>query len=116
MYDICIVGAGASGMSAAIMAKRANPELKICILEKKEQIGKKILASGNGRCNLSNENCEHFQEVQAFFQDLGIFTMIEEEGRVYPYCQKASSIVKALEIQLEMLNVKIICQESVTGI
>ena len=54
MIDICIIGGGAAGMTAAICAKEKNPSLDVLIIEKKEQMGKKILASGNGKCNLTN--------------------------------------------------------------
>ena len=56
MQDIVIIGAGASGLACALELKRLNNKLDITILERLDKIGKKILASGNGRCNLSNED------------------------------------------------------------
>ena len=55
-YDVIIVGAGASGLAAAISAKRNNKNLKIAVLESLSKAGKKILVTGNGRCNLTNTN------------------------------------------------------------
>ncbi|MEI3027170.1 MAG: NAD(P)/FAD-dependent oxidoreductase [Ruminococcus sp.] len=55
-YDIITVGAGAAGLAAAISAKRNNRDLKIAILEAQSKAGKKILVTGNGRCNLTNTN------------------------------------------------------------
>ena len=52
MYDICVIGGGASGLTAAITAAEAKPGLRIVVLEKKDKPGSKILASGNGRCNM----------------------------------------------------------------
>ena len=51
MTDICIIGGGAAGMTAAICAKRENPAREVLILDKKNQLWKKILATGNGKCN-----------------------------------------------------------------
>lgn len=53
-YDICIIGGGASGMAAAIAASMANPEVRVAIAEKKGTLGKKLAATGNGRCNITN--------------------------------------------------------------
>ena len=52
--DIMIIGGGASGLAAAVAAKRFCPELSVTILERNSRVGKKILATGNGRCNLGN--------------------------------------------------------------
>ena len=57
-YDICIIGAGASGIAAAIAAKNAQNDAKVILLEEKDKVGQKILATGNGRCNLSNRNID----------------------------------------------------------
>ena len=54
--DIAVIGGGASGLAAAVEAKTALPQAKVVILEKLDRVGKKILATGNGRCNLSNIN------------------------------------------------------------
>ena len=56
MFDIAVIGAGAAGMIAAISAARENPALKTAVIDAMPVVGKKILATGNGRCNLSNLN------------------------------------------------------------
>ncbi|MCI5733250.1 MAG: NAD(P)/FAD-dependent oxidoreductase, partial [Tenericutes bacterium] len=56
MHDVIIIGAGASGCFLAINLKIKNPKLDVLLLEKNEKLGKKILITGNGRCNLGNEN------------------------------------------------------------
>ena len=75
-YDVIIVGAGASGMMAAITA--ASHHKKVLLLERMDKLGKKILATGNGRCNLSNaymdENCYRGQKPSF------AYPMIEEFG------------------------------------
>ncbi|MDD2218265.1 MAG: aminoacetone oxidase family FAD-binding enzyme [Eubacteriales bacterium] len=113
MYDILIIGAGASGMAAALMAARINPSAKICILEKKEKPGKKISASGNGRCNITNTACKSSGYVREFLSSAGILTREEDEGRVYPYSGQASQVVDALVHQLSHLNVELICKTTV---
>lgn len=57
MPKLCIIGGGASALAAAVTAAKENPGLSICILEKKECLGKKLAATGNGKCNLSNRAC-----------------------------------------------------------
>ena len=100
-YDIVIVGAGASGLAAACAAADARAAvsgepLRILLLEKKEEAGKKILASGNGRCNLTNEACPGAQATRQFFAGLGVMTRTEEGGRVYPYSGTAAAVRDAL--------------------
>lgn len=107
MIDICIVGGGAAGMTAAIHAKEANPALHVCIIEKKNQLGKKILASGNGKCNLSNLACEKVDETLAFFQRLGVITRADNEGRLYPYTEEARAVQEALKHRMKQLGVVI---------
>ena len=97
MLDICIIGGGASGMAAAITAGRENPDKSILIIEKKDTVGKKLAATGNGKCNLTNTNCENMDDILKFFDSIGIFTRTDEEGRVYPYCSQARDVVYALD-------------------
>ena len=94
-------------MTAAIHAKEANPELDILILEKKNQLGKKILASGNGKCNLSNVNCEKVQQTLDFFGRLGVYTRTDSEGRIYPYTEESRAILDALKNRIDQLGVQV---------
>ena len=107
MIDICIVGGGAAGMTAAIHAKEANPALHVCIIEKKNQLGKKILASGNGKCNLSNLACEKVDETLDFFRRLGVITRADSEGRLYPYTEESRAVQEALKYRMKQLGVEI---------
>jgi len=107
MMDICIIGGGAAGMTAAIHAKETNPLLDILILEKKNQLGKKILASGNGKCNLSNVRCENVQQTLDFFSRLGVITRTDSEGRIYPYTEESRAILDALKNRIEQLGIQV---------
>ena len=107
MFDICIVGGGAAGMTAAIYAKEECSDLKILIIEKKNQLGKKILASGNGKCNLSNRACEKVDETLAFFERLGILTRTDREGRLYPYTEESRAVLEALKNRINQLGIEV---------
>lgn len=98
MYDICIIGGGASGMTAAIAAYKTNENIKICIVEKNTELGKKILATGNGRCNLSNSRCHNNDKVLGFLGDLGIVTRTDESGRIYPYSEQGAQVRDVLSV------------------
>ena len=54
VYDVCIIGGGASGLIAAISAKRHNPDMSVLVIEKNDRVGKKLINTGNGRCNITN--------------------------------------------------------------
>lgn len=120
---IAIIGGGAAGLTAAIVAAKNNAE--VTIYERLDRVGKKILATGNGRCNLSNINTqiinyhgkesnyiekifEFFgvQKTLSFFDDIGIYPYIDEEGKVYPYSLQASSVLDALRYEANRLGVK----------
>ena len=129
---VCIVGGGAAGMMAAIIAAREG--VAVTVLEHNEKTGKKILATGNGRCNLTNlyqaASCYHSQErnlawevleqfdVQKtirFFSELGIYTK-NKNGGLYPSSMQASSVQELLEMEARYQKVKIKCREHVTEI
>ncbi len=132
-YDLIVVGGCSSGMVAAINAKRRNPELKVAILEKLPRIGKKLLATGNGKCNLTNEtaDCHNYtgkefasyalkkyspENIKDFFASLGLLCYTDSSGRVYPESNTASSVVDALRFELERLKTDIYCDYAVTDI
>lgn len=132
-YDAAIIGGCAAGMAAAINAKRLNPKLNIVIIEKLPRVGKKILATGNGRCNLTNLSAassdyknsafvepvfEKYspEKVIGFFESMGLLTWADSEGRVYPKSNMASSVLDALRFELEGLGVDVICDMPVTQI
>ena len=134
MKKIVIVGGGASGMMAAIAAAKENPAAQIRILERKDLPGKKILSTGNGRCNFTNQvmnaNCffsdtpNGIEEVlQQFgttetldvFSDLGILPK-DRNGYYYPRSDQASSIVSVLRTRLQQAGVEVETNVYVTGL
>ena len=131
--DIIIIGAGASGMAAAVAALRTDPAVKVLLLERADRPGKKILVTGNGRCNLSNTEMDisscyngeamHYKSVLrdfgddiGFFRSLGLLTRTDEEGRVYPMSSQASSVLDALRFALSAAGVEIVCSAEVTRV
>lgn len=103
-----IIGAGASGLACAIRLKQNNPENEVIILERLNQAGKKILATGNGRCNLSNTNAPGYKKVLDFFASLGLVTRCDDEGRIYPYSNQAATVVDILINKCNELDAEII--------
>ncbi len=122
--EIAVIGGGASGLMAAITAKKSGKE--VIILERKDRILKKVLITGNGRCNITNVNANisnYFgknissvenilnrftpQDTMDFFNELGIVCNEENRGKVYPLSGQASSVVDALRFEAERLGIKI---------
>ena len=116
MFDICIIGGGASGMAAAITAAEADPDLNILILEKKEKMGRKIIVSGNGRCNLSNTACRNYDDTEKFFKHLGLPVRSDSDGRVYPYTEESRAVYEALKGKMELLKVNVFTDSEVTAV
>ncbi|MBR2868693.1 MAG: NAD(P)/FAD-dependent oxidoreductase [Clostridia bacterium] len=132
-YDAVIVGGCASGIAAAITAKKCNPKLNIVIIEKLPRLGKKILATGNGRCNLTNLGAEASdyknpafvrmvfekyppEKVVDFFGSMGLLTYEDSEDRVYPRSNMASSVLDTLRYEIDGLGIEVICDMPVTQI
>lgn len=122
---IAIIGAGASGMAAAITAA-ASGRHQVLLFERQARVGRKLLATGNGRCNLSNRQTrleryhgtstafaapalEAFppEKVLDFFSTLGLYTVTEADGRVYPYSDQANSVVDVLRFGLNRRNIEL---------
>lgn len=116
MIDICIIGGGASGMVAAISVKEAKKDLSVVMIEKKDALGKKILATGNGRCNLSNVGCDGYRDTLEFFQDIGVTTRVDDAGRIYPYTEDAADLNGCLMRKVRSLEVEVITGAAVTGV
>ena len=126
MYDVIIIGAGASGCFLALTLKYKNPNLKVALIEKNDKLGKKLLITGNGRCNLGNTNInidnynsssslEKFanslqkNEYLNYLKKFGILIKKEDTStRVYPYSNQAITVCKSFERALENENVKLI--------
>jgi predicted flavoprotein YhiN len=94
-YDFLIIGAGAAGLAAAVSFCRAGGR-RVLLVEGGAEAGQKILATGNGRCNLSNTDAEGWDRSRAFFESLGLLLDVDATGRVYPYSRRAASVRDAL--------------------
>ena len=105
--DILIIGGGPAGMAAAISAKRSNSKLDVVLIEKNEIMGRKLRATGNGRCNITNVNAEGYSEVISFLSSLGIVTKTNENGFLYPVSESAADVSELLELRLKQLGVKV---------
>lgn len=123
---IGIIGAGASGMAAAIAAAE-NENVKIILFERQARVGRKLQATGNGRCNLTNLNAVSggyhgedasfvrtalnqysVEDTLSWFQRMGLYTVAEPSGRVYPYSDQANSVVDVLRFALEKRNIQLL--------
>lgn len=114
--NVVVIGAGAAGLAAAVRLKQNMPFADITILERLSSPGKKILATGNGRCNITNTEADGYEKSKAFFSSIGVVLREEDEGRVYPYSLKAETVLSALIDACEKYGVKIICECEVSCI
>ncbi len=111
-----IIGAGASGLACAICLKQNIPNEKVVVLERLSSPGRKILATGNGRCNLTNTSADGFSQVTDFFGGLGLVTIEEDQGRIYPYSLKAQTVLGVLLNACEKYGVELVTDCTVTEI
>lgn len=131
--QVIVVGGGAAGMIAAISARRLGAD--VTILEKNPRVGKKILATGNGRCNFTNINADvgyyhgnnpkftysalsnfTVDDTIKFFEKLGIAHKVEDFGKVFPMSDQASSILDVFLYELNQLGVNVVCDANVKDI
>ncbi len=128
--NVIIVGGGASGLMAAISAARRGAN--VTIIEQKDRLGKKILSTGNGKCNLTNEYMElecfrgddtsivskvleqfGYKDTLDFFEEIGVI-LKNRQGYIYPISDQATTILDVLCMEIEHLNVEVVLNESVT--
>ena len=128
MQTIAIIGGGASGLMAACSALRANRQARVIIIERNSRMGKKLLATGNGRCNMTNMHADigkyhtdyaaeaesvlsQFKPERAmeFFGELGLAYHITTDGLVYPRSMQAASVLDALRFEADKLGAQVIC-------
>ena len=130
MGTVIVIGGGAAGLAAAIAAAECGDQ--VTILERMDRVGKKILATGNGRCNLMNTGERRFPgssafadavldrcgvaEQTRFWQHIGLRMRQEDGGRVYPVSGMASSVLDALRFAADALGVETITGVHVTGL
>lgn len=131
IYDVLIVGGGAAGLCCATKLKMLNPKLSVIITEQLPRVGKKLITTGNGRCNITNKNIDlsryHGEDVNfadyalkkypnakiwRFFSDIGVLFTFEQE-KAYPYSLQASSVVDALRFSAERLGVETLTETKV---
>lgn len=123
---VLVIGGGASGMMAALSAAE-DAANSVTLLERQARVGRKLLATGNGRCNLSNLHAEAARYYDAagfaapvlerfsvektleYFRALGLVTVCEADGKVYPHSDQANSVVDVLRFALQARGVAVCC-------
>ena len=127
--DVIVTGGGAAGIVAAVRA--AERGKSVLLLEKSDRFGRKILASGNGRCNLMNRGAPRYygdpefaarvlaqctqEELTGFFRRYGLFLTEEEDGRVYPVTERSDTVLNVLKTAMEAAGVSTETNACVTG-
>lgn len=133
MNKVIVVGGGASGMMAAISA--AKNGASVTVIERNDRVGKKILATGNGRCNYTNNilseknyhgsdgdfvssGLSQFGRDQAleFFEEIGISPYIEDNKKIFPLSLQSSSVLDVLRMELENYNIELITDTFISNI
>ena len=130
--NVCVIGGGAAGMLAALTA--AENGHRVLLLERQSRVGRKLLATGNGRCNLSNYHVSpaHYHggagfcdfalsqfdvgETLQYFASLGLLTVSEANGRIYPMSNMAGSVLDVLRYALERPEIGLQTGQTVTAI
>lgn len=125
IYDVTIIGGGAAGLCAAVRLKQLAPHLSVIIAEQLPRVGKKLSTTGNGRCNITNNdlNERHFhgehsnfssaaltrfdnKSAEEFFNSIGVIFTYDETGRAYPYSLQAASVVDMLRFSADEKGVE----------
>ena len=133
IYDVIVIGGGASGLVAAIEAGKHFE--RVALLEKESRMGKKILATGNGKCNLTNINANikdysgslcygvkrlfseySPKDIIKYFENMGLVTYADEFGRVYPKCNQASAVLDTLRNNIRLNDIDEFTECKVTDI
>jgi len=131
--ELIIIGGGAAGLAAAVLCARNG--LNVTLLEQNDRLGKKILVSGNGKCNIGNTHIspqrfhsqnpafvEHALQkydantIKKFFYSIGLELVEEKEGKLFPMSMQAASVVELLEFAAQETGVKLVCHSAVKRI
>lgn len=133
-YDVIIIGGGAAGLAAAVFVTGEKPHSKVLVLEKNPRVGKKLMATGNGTCNLTNITATAadyhgapaladkalkaltIPQTMDFFTAIGVDCITREDGKVYPASQQAGAVLDALRLTAEAQGVTILCEQKVTAL
>lgn len=129
VYDLAVAGGGAAGLVAAISAARRGKS--VILIEKNDRVGKKLLATGNGRCNLASSlptKCRYntdaveatfskvpLSRILGFFEGLGLIVR-EENSRIYPYSNMASAVLNALRFGVEEAGVRVLLSSEIKSV
>ena len=133
-YDAIVVGGGAAGLAAAVFLTREKPACRVLVLEKNPRVGKKLMATGNGTCNLTNihadATCYHGAPALAeralkaltipqtldFFTAIGVDCVTRPDGKVYPASEQAGAVLDALRLTAEAQGVTLLCEKKAESI
>ena len=113
MKKIAIIGGGASGMMAGIVASHHGAQ--VTIFEHRDRVGRKLLTTGNGKCNLTNLEEFSVEDTLHFFEQLGLFWK-EKNGYVYPVSNQASTVLDLLRYECERKKIRVITECGQIGI
>lgn len=138
LFGLAVIGGGASGLFAAVQAATAASQndvpVRITVFEAEQRVGKKLLGTGNGRCNLSNLHLSELfyygdqaliqsvlssftgEQTLSYFFENGLYTRADYAGRVYPACNQATAVLDFLRSKCELLQVQIITQTPVVSL
>jgi len=133
-YDVIIIGGGAAGLAASVFLTREKPGCRVLILEKNPRVGKKLMATGNGTCNLTNSHATAAdyhgapalaeQALKAltvpqtldFFTAIGVDPITRPDGKVYPASEQAGAVLDALRLTAEAQGVTFLCEKKVDAL
>ena len=132
LFDTIIVGGGAAGLTAAVLLGRQN--ISVLLLEKQARVGKKLLATGNGTCNITNENAtpdryhggrnlaeaviRRFspRDTVAFFDSIGVSCVKRPDGKYYPRAEQAAAVLDQLRAEAAVYGVTEQCETAVQSV
>ena len=133
-YDAIIIGGGAAGLAAAVFLTREKPSARVLVLEKNPRVGKKLMATGNGTCNLTNIHADTpryhgapalagsvlkaltIPQTLDFFTSIGVDCVTRPDGKVYPASEQAGAVLDALRLTAEAQGVTILCERKADAI